>query len=121
MTPLPQIGAARDRLKGRVDFGSGKAVEGMRVTLAPDGPLSGRADLIRTVFTNGKGDFEATDLAPGSYKIMAWEKFEADLVLVPEFLSVFSGRSIRVGDGEAPNVEVKIISSREIEDAKARF
>ncbi len=116
-----QIGAARGRLKGTVDFGSGKPVEGNRVTLAPDGALSNRTDLIRTVFTNDKGEFEATDLAPGSYRILAWEKFEADLATWPAFLGFFSGSSVEVAGGEVPNVAVRMISAREIEEAKARF
>jgi hypothetical protein len=81
----------------RVDFGSGKPVNGMRITLAPDGPLSNRTDLIRTIFTNG--EFKLTDLAPGSYRIFAWEKFEFELAQSPEFLSLFSASSVRVAEG----------------------
>ncbi len=116
-----QIGAARCGLTGRVDFGSGKPVNGMRVTLAPDGALSGRIDLIRTAFTNDQGEFKVTDLAPGSYRLFPWEKFEFELAQSPEFLNLFSTSSIRVAEGEQPNVEVKMISSGEIEAAKARF
>jgi hypothetical protein len=47
-----QVAAARGRLKGTVDFGSGKAVDRVRVTLAPDGASRNRTDLIRTVFAN---------------------------------------------------------------------
>jgi hypothetical protein len=121
-TLVIQIGAARCSLTGRVDFGSGKPVNGMRrVTLAPDGALRDRIDLIRTVFANDKGEFNLTDLAPGSYRIFPWEKFEFDLAQSPEFLSLFSASSVRVAEGEQPNVEVKMISSSEIEAAKARF
>jgi hypothetical protein len=120
-TLMIQIGAARCSLTGRVDFGSGQAIRGMRVTLAPDGALSDRIDLIRTVFANDKGEFKLTDLAPGSYRIFPWEKFEFDLAQSPEFLSLFSASSVRVAEGEQPNVEVKMISSSEIEAAKARF
>jgi cytoskeletal protein CcmA (bactofilin family) len=116
-----EIGAARGHLNGRVDFGPGNAAEAVRVTLAPDGALSNRTDLIKTVFTNERGEFEVSSLAPGNYRVLAWEKFEADLAAWPEFLSVFSGSSVRVTEGEVPNVEVKIISAREIEAAKARF
>jgi hypothetical protein len=120
-TLVIQIGAARCGLTGRVDFGSGKPVNGMRVTLAPDGALSDRIDLIRTVFANDKGEFKLTDLAPGSYRIFPWEKFEFGLAQSPEFLRLFSASSVRVAEGEQPSVEVKMISSGEIEAAKARF
>ena len=116
-----EVGAGRARVKGRIDFGSGKPMEGIRVTLAPDGPLSNRNDLIRTVLANASGEFAATDLAPGSYKILPWEKYEADLVQDPEFLGVFRAISVTVANGEQRDVEAKVISAREIEDAKAQF
>ena len=116
-----EIGAGRARMKGRIDFGSGKPMGGVRVTLAPDGPLSNRNDLIRTVLANEIGEFEVTDLAPGSYRILAWEKYEADLVQDPEFLDVFRVSSVTVANGEQQDVEPRMISAREIEDAKAQF
>ena len=120
-TLVIRIAAGRGRLSGKVDFGSGKPIEGMRVTLAPDGPLSDRTDLIRTVFTNATGEFALTDLAPGGYRIFPWEKPEFDLEQAPEFLRLFAASSVRVEEGAPANVEVKMISSGEIEAAKARF
>jgi hypothetical protein len=89
--------------------------------MAPDGALSDRIDLIRTVLADDKGEFRMTDVAPGNYRIFAWEKFEFELEQSPEFLGLFPGSSVRVAEGEQPEVEVKMISAGEIEAAKARF
>ncbi len=115
-----QIGAARGQLSGRVDFGSRKP-RVLRVTLAPDGPLSNRIDLIRTAFTNDNGEFKITGLVPGSYKVFPWEKYDFDLAQSPEFLSIFSTNSVTIAEGDQPNIEVNMISAAEVEAAKARF
>jgi hypothetical protein len=120
-TLLVEIGVARGRLNGRVDFGIEKPPGGIRVTVAPDGPLGDRADLTQSVFTNERGEFQLSNLAPGNYRVLPWEQLDADLAQSPEFLSLFRVSSVKVGDGESASVEVKVISILEIEDAKVRF
>ena len=120
-TLVIEIGAARCHLSGTVDFGSKAPTEGIPVTLAPAGSLSNRADLIRTVYTNSKGEFAANGLMPGAYRIFPWQELERELVQLPEFLSQFVATSVDVTEEGSANVEVKMISSAEIEAARTRF
>lgn len=67
--------------------------------------------------------FLVPNLAPGDYKIYAWDDPDPSLTTIAEFRQEFSSyaASITVNAGAAATVQVKLIPADEIRKAKARF
>lgn len=61
-------------------------------------------------------------LAPGEYRIAAWEKVESDYLRIPEFRARFDAQKITLVEGSHENVELKVIpkSASDAEVAKLR-
>ena len=59
-------------------------------------------------------------LAPGEYRILAWQKVEAEFVNIPEFRARFDAQTITLTEGSHENIEVKAIpkSASDTEIAK---
>ncbi len=113
-----QIAVARGRLTGRVTNGTDKPAAGLTVTVVEQ---SKRRDLMKAARTDERGEFTINGLAPGSYKLLAWERVDTMFAQAPEFLERFSGTVVKLADGEERNVEVRMIPAREVEEVKGRF
>jgi 5-hydroxyisourate hydrolase-like protein (transthyretin family) len=85
------------------------AVAGSAVVLIPD--ERDRTELFQRVKTGSDGRFTFPAIAPGSYKVFAWETlesyayFDAELVRQVEQ----SGKAIQLGESARQSVELKII------------
>jgi protocatechuate 3,4-dioxygenase beta subunit len=90
------------------------------VTLAPDGRLAGRYDLVQTVDTyEPSGRFRLENVAPGDYKVLAWELADEFMAESPEFRNLFESKAtaIAVRAGEHQTVRLNTITAAEIEEA----
>jgi hypothetical protein len=95
-------------------------VEGMRVTIAPEGVTAKQNDTITTRYTDADGEILWT-LLPGDYKVYAWEQYHHELAKSSEFLRQFQGTSVTVKkDGQSP-VKVRLITANEVEGVLASF
>jgi hypothetical protein len=81
-----------------------------RVVLVPD---RGRFQwqLYRSATTNGNGQFSMSVLAPGSYRLYAWETMEEYAWFDPEILKRYEplGRPVRVTETSSETVDLRII------------
>ena len=50
------------------------------------------------------------NLAPGEYRILAWEDVDERFVAIPEFRDRFDAQIVRVTEGSRKNIEAKVIS-----------
>jgi hypothetical protein len=94
------------------------------VTLAPAGPLAGRCDLVQTVDTQEPGaSFRLDNVAPGDYKVFAWELADEFMAESPEFRSLFESKAaaIAVHAGEHQTVRLSTITAAEIEEARRKL
>jgi hypothetical protein len=67
------------------------------LTLVPDPPGRERAAFLRTASADDEGRFTIPDVAPGEYRLYAWQVFLAgDVFLDPAFLHRFEGQSAKV-------------------------
>jgi len=66
-------------------------VPGAVVLLVPDDRT--RADLFKTATTDQRGYYEFTALAPGSYKVFAWDEVESNEWFNPDFLRDYEKQS----------------------------
>jgi beta-lactamase regulating signal transducer with metallopeptidase domain len=82
------------------------------VTLVPEPSLRGRPDLHKRVVTDTQGRFVLKGIAPGNYKIFAWE--DVDIAWMDEeFLRPFEGRgsTLRLEEAGRQDIELQMIES----------
>ena len=94
------------------------------VTLAPDGPLAGRYDLVQTVDTKEPGgSFRLENVAPGDYKVFAWELADEFMAESSEFRGLFESKAtaIAVHAGEHQTARLSTITAAEIEEARKKL
>jgi protocatechuate 3,4-dioxygenase beta subunit len=70
--------------------------------------------------TDAKGVIHFDHLAPGEYRILAWQKMEHQFVEIPEFRAHFDATKITLAEGANENATVKLIpkSASDAEVAK---
>ncbi|HEY1493768.1 MAG TPA: carboxypeptidase regulatory-like domain-containing protein [Candidatus Solibacter sp.] len=92
------------------------------VTLAPSGRFAARVDLVKTVETDA-GRFTLQGVAPGEYKIWAWELADEDLAGYAEFRKLMENKavSLKVRAGEPQAVELKAITAVEVAEARGKL
>jgi hypothetical protein len=98
------------RIGGTVEGENGQPANDAAVTLVPQ--ATGRTNLFRSVWSDATGHFELTDVAPGSYRLYAWETVNVNAVMYdPDFVKPFEGqgRSLQIGEGARENVSLKQI------------
>ena len=65
----------------------------------------------RTGWTDEDGSLRFDAMAPGEYRVFAWERVAADAWLDPEYIAGIEGRGqlVRVGESGRATVEVRVI------------
>ena len=99
-------------LEGTVVDRQGQPVEGAAVVLAPTGELQGWLSLQRTATAGKAGQFELHDIAPGAYKLFAWEDAEPGAPADRDFRRPYEsqGTVIQVTATGKQKVQVKAIT-----------
>lgn len=66
------------------------------------------------------GDLTFENLAPGEYRILAWEKIEDKFLEIPDFRARFEAQTIKLAEGARQTVELRLIpkSLSDLEIAK---
>jgi hypothetical protein len=82
------------------------------VTLVPEDPAS----LPVRQAVDDNGGFRFVALAPGKYKLFAWEEVDDDLWQDPEFRRNYESRAatVTVGHGESQNARIRVIAVGEM-------
>ena len=83
------LGADVGEVEGAVQNAKGEPVVRARVNVIAYGDHAGRIDLSRLGFTDNKGEFKIKDVAPGEYKVFAWEDVPQGAPQNPEFRKPF--------------------------------
>jgi hypothetical protein len=78
-----------------------KPVAGATVLLVPSAPLRGRHDRFEDTSTNQNGRYRFENVAPGDYKVFAWDDVEPGAWFDPDFLRDIESR------GEAVKLNAK--------------
>jgi len=60
--------------------------------------------------TDASGAVKFANLAPGEYRIAAWESAENEYLSIPEFRARFDAQKVTLKEGSHENVDVKLIS-----------
>lgn len=90
------LGSSPAQVEGVVQQETQGTASGAIVTLVPDPPRPERNDLYRTANTDQNGRFSIKSIAPGTYRLYAWEELEAGAQADPDLLKQHESRSVKV-------------------------
>jgi hypothetical protein len=117
------LGADGGEVDGNVQTASGQPAVATPITLAPAEEFEDRWDLLKRAVTDESGNFRIKDVAPGDYKVLAWEGDPDDSTQSAEFRKPFEDRSapVTVGPNEKALVHVNVITAGEIEKEMSKL
>jgi protocatechuate 3,4-dioxygenase beta subunit len=117
------FGTDGGHIQGTVQSKNGDPAAGVMITMAPGEEFEGRGDLFKQTSTDQSGSFHFQDIAPGNYRVFAWEQYDFQTMQAPEFRKVFESRAARVSIGAngRESVQLKAISSEDIEAEKGKL
>jgi hypothetical protein len=108
-----EVGTRGAVVDGTVVSDQQRPVAGATVVLVPDTFLRQRSTLYKTVTADDDGRFNLNTIAPGDYKVFAWEDVERGAWEDPNFLRNIEarGRSVALRDGASESVQITAIPS----------
>jgi hypothetical protein len=88
-----------------------RPVTGAMVVAVPDAPRRAQAHLYKEGTTDQYGRFAIKGIAPGGYKLFAWEELESGASQDSEFLKTFEaqGQPIAIQESRAESAQLKLI------------
>ena len=107
------VSSAAGQVEGTVTDSRLQGVSALTTVLIPDQHRD-RTDLLRTTVTDQSGKFTMRGIAPGAYKVFAWEALEPNAYFDPQILRQYEdqGKPIRVVEGGKVTAEVKMIPAK---------
>jgi hypothetical protein len=104
------LGAEGGAVAGVVTAAQGAAVSGKQVVLVPDEPTN-RPDLYKTAITDRNGHYSIRGIAPGDYRLYAWDRLESYRYFDPDFVRAFEmeGTIVHVSDTTPITANVTLI------------
>jgi len=99
------------RIQGTVQDSSQKPVPYSRVVLIPEPSRRQNQSLYKVAVSDSKGSFNMTGIAPGEYKLFAWQSVPGTAYMSTEFMTPYEakGQAIRIMEGTATTAVVKLI------------
>ncbi len=106
------VSIAGAQVDGVVQSGESKPASGATVVLVPE---SRRYSLFREARTGEDGSFSFKGVAPGDYKLLAWEDIETGAYYDPEFLKKYEGKaeSLSLKPSDRRTIQVRVIPFEE--------
>ena len=101
-------------IEGRALDSLGQPAINVTVALTPDAPLRNRTDLYKTTQTDALGRFQLQNIAPGGYKLYAWEEGEPGAWQDANFMRAYEdlGQSIRVTESSNQVIDAAVVPAR---------
>jgi hypothetical protein len=109
-------------IDGNVTNSDGQPATDAIVTVTPNPAQPGSRDLYRQARTRADGSFTLQGLAPGKYRVYAWEELEPGASLDPDFMQPFESLAtdISVEDSDKKTVTLAEISKAKAADVNHR-
>lgn len=98
------------QIDGIVSDDKNRPLPGIQTVLIPNQNRD-RVDLFKTATTDQSGRFNMRDVAPGDYKLFAWESLDGFEFFDPDFLKPYDvlGKSVHVEESTKLAVDTKVI------------
>jgi len=108
------VGTDAATLSGRVLDERSEPSVNVKVALVPDMPHRRRWDLYKSTTTDQSGNFTIRLVAPGDYKVFAWEEADDNIWTMSEFLRLDEGRgkAIHIGSSANEKLDVSVIPAK---------
>jgi beta-lactamase regulating signal transducer with metallopeptidase domain len=102
------IGTDVSALDGTVFNDKHEPLENVDVAVIPALQYRGRTDLFKTGTTDATGHFHIPAIAPGDYRVFAWENVERFAWQDPQFLQAYEarGQSVHIAQGKKETIEI---------------
>ncbi len=99
------------QVAGAVTNEKGEPVPGATVALVPEAARRRQSHLFRSAITDQYGSFTLQGLAPGDYRVFAWEEIEPGAWQDPDFLRAVeeSGQSLSLREGARETRQLKTL------------
>jgi protocatechuate 3,4-dioxygenase beta subunit len=116
------LSATAGQIDGTVQTDHQMPAAGTQVSLIPDPADPTRTDLFTGTVTDQNGQFSLKSLAPGKYRLYAWEEIENGIQYDPEFMKplVELGTKITVEENGHLTQALTWISVAQMEQARAK-
>lgn len=117
------LGADGGQVDGMVQTAGGQPAASVQVTLAPAEEFDARQDLFKIAVTDSAGNFQIKDVAPGEYKVFAWESDPEGSTRSAEFRKPFESRSVAVtvGPNEKASAQLSVITAEDVEKERGKL
>ena len=104
------ISANTGQISGRVLNQQSKSAASIGVVLIPNQSRD-RPELYKRTTVDSEGRFTISGIAPGEYRVFAWERIETNSYYDPEVMRRYEqqGTPVQLGEGSRENIEVKLI------------
>jgi len=101
------------QVDGNVLNEQSQPIAGIQAVLIPD-RFRDRSGVYKTAVTDPNGHFVFRSIAPGEYKIFAWEAIEEFAYFDPDFLTSYEdrGKPVSISESSKQTVDVNIIPAR---------
>jgi hypothetical protein len=86
------VGADAGTLDATVLDRSDQRAGGVRVAMVPNAPRRARTDLYRTAVSDDSGVVHFEGVAPGDYKVFAWDRVDSGAWQHPDFIRNYDAR-----------------------------
>jgi hypothetical protein len=108
------VGTDAATLSGRVLDERSEPSVNVKVALVPDEPSRRRWDLYKNATTDQSGSFVIRVIAPGDYKVFAWEEADDNIWTMSDFLRADEGRGkpIHIGSSGNEKLDVSVIPAK---------
>ncbi|HJZ97604.1 MAG TPA: carboxypeptidase-like regulatory domain-containing protein [Candidatus Solibacter sp.] len=109
------LGADAAQIEGIVSNEKSEPGDGATITLVPTGGRRSRT-FHKSVVADNLGHFTIRGIAPGSYKLFAWDKVDTNAVIYdPDFLRPYEalGQAVEFGSSDKKVIELKVIANKE--------
>ena len=99
------------KVTGAAQDADGKPSPSARVILVPDPLAPNRTDLYREGSTDQNGTFTLSNVAPGKYRVYAWDHLESGDQYDPDFMKNYEGKGIavEVAPSDSKQLTLKVI------------
>ena len=107
-------------ITGAVTDEDGRPAAGATVVAVPPDRFRHRRDFYHDATADQNGHFEIRGVAPGTYRVYAWDSAEAkEAAFDPEFLKQYTGRGsdLAVATGAPHTIDIKVIDTGDQFDA----
>jgi len=103
------------RVEGTVLNADNQPLSGATVVLIPEPRRRDQSRLYEAASTDQYGHFQLRGIAPGEYKLFAWEEIERGAYRDPDFLRPHEkrGEVVRLAEGETKSLSLTVIPTEE--------